>query len=196
MMSSTIKFIAISRRAFVSGAVAVAALSSLPATTLAHGESVGRMRFGPEVRYIPQWQSFYIRHPELVARERSRPCFSPNDWTRMERIVRRQNHPYRLDGSRDVWRLLRPGEPGDCEDMALTLMRDLVADGFELGSIRPLISFPRCDAHMTLRVTAEEGDFVILCQRKLIVRWNELDWDWHSCHSVGSDWPLYNRKVT
>jgi len=185
----------ISRRALLSGAICAAALPTLPAATLAYDENAGRMRFGPAIRYIPQWQDFYIRHPDLVAWERTRPRFSLCDWARMERIVQRQNHPYRLDGSHDVWRLLRPGEPGDCEDMALTLMRDLVADGFELGSIRPLISFPRCDAHMTLRVTAEEGDFVILSQRKLIVRWSELDWDWHSCHSVGSDWLLYHQRA-
>jgi predicted transglutaminase-like cysteine proteinase len=195
-MKPSVQITPITRRALVSGAIAAVALSAMPATTLAHDEGVGRMKFGPEVRYIPQWQDFYVRHPELVAWEKARPRFGPRDWRRMETIVRRQDHPYRPDGSHDVWRLLGPGEAGDCEDMALTLMRDLVADGFELGCIRPLISFPRCDAHMTLRVTTEEGDFVILCQRKLIVRWNELDWDWHSCHSVGSDWPLYNRKVT
>ena len=195
MKSSTVQIISISRRTLVSGAMAATALSALPVATLAHESNSGRMRFGPKVRYIPQWQDFYIRHPELVAWESRRPYFSASDWRRMERTVSRLNHPYLRDGPIDVWRLLDPGEPGDCEDIALTLMRDLVASGFELGSVRPLISFPRGDAHMTLRVTAEEGDFVILSQQKLIVRWSDLDLDWHSCHSVGSDWLLYDRRL-
>src|SRR5690348_10432774 len=124
-MKPSVQITPITRRALVSGAIASAALSALPAMALAYDQSVDRMKFGPEVRYIPQWQSFYVRHPELVAWERSRPRFRPSDWMRMERIARRQNHPYRSDGSHDVWRLLQPGEAGDCEDMVLTLMRDL-----------------------------------------------------------------------
>lgn len=182
-----------SRRAALKTLIAGGAYWALP--TKPARADMARMTFGPAIRYMPQWQAFYHKHPELVAADRVRPRLNMADWARMGRIVQRQNHPYQAETRGDDWRLLEPGEPGDCEKLALTLMRDLVRDSFPLGAIRPLISGPRCLAHMTLRLTTADGDFVILPQQKSIVRWTDLGWDWHSCHAIGSEWWLYSGGV-
>ncbi|HET8728448.1 MAG TPA: transglutaminase-like cysteine peptidase [Alphaproteobacteria bacterium] len=112
-------------------------------------------------------------------------------WTVLETVQRQVNaeHPYRPEPlGRDSWRTLLPGEPGDCEDLALTKRERLIRAGLPVGALRPATCrlrgtpFAPGDGHAVLTVETDLGTYV------LGVAGGAVPWHRSECDSWGYRW--------
>lgn len=161
-----------------------AAPDALAATALPAGRSMGAV--------LRPWA-------EYCSAERGGACaaapatvaLTPDLWTVLEAVQRRLNaaHPYRPEPlGADAWRRLGPGEPGDCEDLALTKRERLIRAGLPAGALRPATCrlrgtpFGPGDGHAVLTVETDRGTFV------LGVEGGVVPWDRSECDSWGYRW--------
>lgn len=122
--------------------------------------------------------------PEVV-------MMTPRLWTLLRTVQHRVNaaHPFVAEplGS-DAWRTLLPGEPGDCEDLALTKRAQLIATGVPAGALRPATCrlrgtlFAPGDGHAVLTVETDLGTYV------MGVEGDPVPWDASECDSWGYRW--------
>ncbi|MEQ8966135.1 MAG: transglutaminase-like cysteine peptidase, partial [Azospirillaceae bacterium] len=106
-------------------------------------------------------------------------------WAQLVDYQRRVNHGVvqRPDpvGVGDDWRLLEPGEGGDCEDIALTKRAALIEEGWPAGALRPAICYAHNqtiggrELHLVLTAETDAGTFVLGNLTDEVRPWQDSD---------------------
>ena len=142
------------------------------------------MTLGFGVADPPQWESFLEREPDESAAADFEIELSAElleDLILANRTVN-DNCPYKPDpAGNDTWRVLAPGEAGDCEDLALTKRAMMTTENWPAGGLRPAIC--RTDAgerHMVLLIFTTAGVYVADNRFDHIAPWKGLPYKWES----------------
>ncbi len=109
------------------------------------------MPVGFAVAPPPQWADFLERYPDQKAVRADVLDLLPPRLAELIQVSAqvRESCPYKRDSAgNDSWRILRDGEPGDCEDLALTVRARLVALGWPIGALR--VCWPPANRRPTL----------------------------------------------
>lgn len=146
----------------------------------------------------PQWTDFIKRHPDQAGAKPTRVYLSAAKLEELINVKRQvaRDHPYRHDPGKDIWSVLEGRQPGDCEDLALTLRAHLAALGWPLGALRLAIcKTPAGDGHAVLCIHTTVGVYIADNRLDHIASWAGLPYEW-ICRLEGARWVMIlPRKV-
>lgn len=136
-----------------------------PSLSRNHLRPSTRMPVGFTAATPPQWLDFVRRHPDQTGAKPARVYLSAKRLKELIRVKREvaKAHFYRPDpAGNDRWALLQGREPGDCEDMALTIRAALAALGWHMGALRPAICKTTLGrGHAVLLIHTTVGVYVV-----------------------------------
>ncbi len=116
------------------------AYSSQQGLSVNPGENNSITSHGPGVAPYG-WESFrerYQGHPIVENSSTGSPLsLSPEKLRQLQEVNARVNaeHAYEHDKGNDIWNILAPGQPGDCEDLVLTKMDILISMGWNVSDL-------------------------------------------------------------
>jgi predicted transglutaminase-like cysteine proteinase len=140
-------------------------------------------------------------HPACVNTIENDPLYiTPGilDIIRATQALVNSEHPYLSDKSGkeigDYWKILGEGEAGDCEDIALTKMDELVDAGVPVGNLQIITAYTETGGyHAALMIRTQNMGNIILDNRyNEIMDQNSLSYRWHLFQKTGVEWGQYS----
>ncbi len=137
-----------------------------------------------------QWFEFTNINPDFISSGFVNEEYSDEAAEVVIEVHREVNrYGYAREFFGDVWRVLKPGEPGDCEDLAFTKMLILKNEcGFSFDSLKIARCHTGLQNHAVALWLTTQGTYMLDNNAFKVFPWNKVPYSWFDINHSGHGW--------